>query len=240
MRGIFVVSKDIVSSRTTLATLAAGALALTGLGLGLGAPSTAAAQQAEASSAFGVSATGADPVGASPAVSSAGEVKAGSAGSVAGKAGTFTATGLSVKAGAGLAEASVANVVVAGQSIGPVSARCSDGVARSLTKPDQKLGEKGTVKFGDVSGNKATGAVITINGASGPVQTITVAQVSCGKAAVPPTSNPATTNPPSTQPSQPPATSSKPIAPPTNTQQPKPERPAPQPESRPGNAVVTG
>ncbi|MFJ5984380.1 hypothetical protein [Lentzea sp. NPDC092896] len=236
------VSKDIVSARATLASVAIGALALTSLGLG--ASSTAAAQQSEASSAVGISATGVDPVGATPAVSSAGEIKSGSAGTVAGKAGTFTATGVSVKAGAGLAEASAANVVVAGQSIGPVSASCSNGVAKSLNKADQKLGEKGTVKFPPASGNQATGAVITINGASGPVQTITVAQVSCGKAAVPPTttppSTPPTTVPPTTQPSQPPATSTKPTVPPTGTQQPKPERPAPQPESRPGNAVVTG
>jgi hypothetical protein len=221
-------------SRTLLAGLGAGALAAGALTMILtGSPASA---QATTSTAYGVSASGVESKAAQPSVSSDGAVKTAS-GSVSGMG--WSATGITVKAGAGVAEATVGNVTAGGKSIGSVTAKCADGVTTyshgGAAPNDPKL----KVSFGG-----GAGATIQILGAGDkPVQTITVAVVKCGKG-TPPTTNPPTSNPPTGNPTQQPTGTQKPTGTqqPTGTQKPgeKPVKPAPQPEIKDGHHPVTG
>ncbi|HEY3481027.1 MAG TPA: hypothetical protein VGL02_19200, partial [Streptomyces sp.] len=111
--------------------LAAGAVALV---LSAGSPASAAPT---ASSAYGVSAFGVDNVKAKPYVSSSGGVTTDS-GSVSGAAGTFTASGIVVKAGAGMASATVSSLTVGGKNIGRASATCKNGVVSYDSPPVMK------------------------------------------------------------------------------------------------------
>lgn len=230
--------------QATLTGLALGALLVTGTGaaiLASNATPAPARAASDTSTAFGVSASGVDAVNAQPSVSSAGAVKSASAGSVSGSAGTFTATGLSVKAGAGLAQASVSNVTVGGKSIGAVSATCANGHI-SYDHPDVKPQASNLNVDWEVSG---AAAVITITGAGGKhVETITVAKVSCGAGtpptsrptSAPPTSRPPTSNPPAGKPTGRPA----PIASPGQGSGNQSEQPAPSPKPKDGHHAVTG
>ncbi|WP_018686845.1 hypothetical protein [Actinokineospora enzanensis] len=223
--------------QTTLTAAALGATLASGVTLAVLLGGSPAAAQGETSSAFGVSASGVDPVGAQPSVSSSGEVKTAS-GSVSGKAGTFTASGITVKAGAGIAEASVAKVTVGGVSIGPVSAKCNNGVTTYSGGGPAAPSSNVKVSYGG-----GAGAVITVVGAGGKAaETITVAVAKCGKG-TPPTTNPPT-NPPTGQPTNPPTgkpTGSNPTTKPTGTNpNTKPEQPAPKPQPHDGHHPVTG
>lgn len=223
------------STRLFLAAAGIGALAAAGSASVL-APANAqvhglAAVQASTSTAYGVSASGNENKAAQPSVASDGEVKTAS-GSVSGMG--WSASGITVKAGSGIAEATVANVVVAGKAIGSVSAKCADGAVSfshgGAAPSDPKL----KVSFGG-----GAGATIQILGAGDKVaQTITVAVVKCGKATLPPT------NPPTGQPTGQPT--GKPTGqPPTGTQKPTPKpgttpQPAPTPQLQDGHHPVTG
>ncbi|ONI88040.1 hypothetical protein ALI22I_20060 [Saccharothrix sp. ALI-22-I] len=242
-------------ARAVLAGAALGALGVaTGAVLFTGSPTTAQAEaQAETSTAYGVSAIGVDPVSAQPSVSSAGEVKT-AGGDVSGEAGTFTASGVSVKAGAGMAEARVAGIKVGGVTFGPISAKCDNGV---ITYPEGE-GPVNPAPNLSVEYKKGPGAVITIRGANGKAsQTITAAVVNCAKGIPPTTTAPTTTRP--TQPSTTTPTTTRPssTAPTTTsthatrptttapssrgtTRTPEPERPAPRPQPVDGHHPVTG
>lgn len=221
------------STGTTRSIRRAPRIVLAAVGLGAAATALTAAvltahdahAAQDTSTAYGISATGVDPVSAQPSVSSSGAVKADSAGAVAGKAGTFTASGLSVRAGAGLAEASVASVTVGGVTIGPVGAKCSQGTTTYSGGGPAQPARNVRVSYGG-----GAGATITVLGANTkPAETITVAVVKCGTGTppAPPTS------------SKPRPTTSKPhgtvTRPPTRT-----ERPAPRPVPRDGHHAVTG
>jgi hypothetical protein len=220
--------------------LAASAVALV---LSTGAPANAAATT---STAFGVSASGVDPVGATPSVSSDGAVKTAS-GSVSGKAGTFSATGITVKAGAGVAESTVSSLTVGGKNIGSVSAKCSNGKTSYSHSGGAPAASNLKVSFGG-----GAGATVQIIGAGGKaVETITVAVVKCGTG-TPPTSEPTQppTHEPTGKPTQPPT--GKPTGKPTDTHKPtgthkpgqtpgeRPDQPAPKPTPRDGHHPVTG
>lgn len=223
------------STRLFLAAAGIGALAAAGSAATL-APANAqvhglAATQASTSTAYGVSATGTENKAAQPSITSDGEVKAAS-GSVSGMG--WSATGITVKAGNGIAEATVGNVVVAGKTIGSVSAKCTDGAVSYAHGGAAPSDPKLKVSFGGEAG-----ATIQILGAGDKVaQTITVAVVKCGKATVPPTNPP--TNPPTGQPTGRPTGQ-----PPTGTQKPTPKpgttpQPAPTPQLQDGHHPVTG
>lgn len=239
-------------TRTTAALAAAalaGGLTLAALTLLGGAPATA---QTDASTAYGISASGVDPVGAQPSVSSDGAVVSDSAGGVAGGLDTFAASGLTVKAGAGIAEASVSDVAVNGHSIGAVSATCTDGVVSYTGGGPEAPAENLRVSY-----RNGAGAVITILGADGNAsQTITVAVASCGKGGggepttTPPvtTTEPTETTLPVTTTTEPttttstgePTTSTPTSSPTSSSPTPKPEQPLPAPQPRDGHIAVTG
>ncbi|WP_158886285.1 hypothetical protein [Amycolatopsis anabasis] len=231
--------------RATLAALALGAgLAATITGTGIARADTA-------STAYGISASGADPLGAQPSVSSAGAVRTSELGSVRSKAGFVVASSLRVSAGAGTASASVGNVTVAGKSIGAVSTTCTNGKAAAGRTGTVKLTDYLTVTYGAVRGGNATGATITLTGAGNMgAETVQVAVVSCGTG-TPPNNPPGPGNPP--QPGQPapgkpapgkPApghpAGGKPATNPPNGKPGVDIPPAPKPERKPGHPAVTG
>lgn len=168
-----------------------GILAATITGLaGTADATTTAVTTATTSTAYGAAASGTDPASPSPTVSSFGAVKTAS-GSNSGRAGTFSATGITVKAGAGIAESRVGNLTVAGESFGAITATCSNGVTkvshngRKPSKPNMK------VSYGSGGGPNATGITVTITGAGGEgAQTVTAAVVSCGTGTPPPAGDP--------------------------------------------------
>lgn len=232
------------TSRVVLAGLGLGALAAGALTAALtGAPANA---QAATSTAYGVSAAGVEGKPPQPSVSSPGEVKTVS-GSVSGMG--WNATGITVKAGAGTAEAVVGNITVAGRSLGAASATCRDGAVTYQLLPNINEAHLRVRSAG-------TGAsMVEILGAGGEaVQTITVAVALCAKA-IPPTTTvpPTTTQQPTTTPTttQPPTGTPSPTRQPTGTQRPttttttpkptdKPIQPAPAPEIKDGHHPVTG
>lgn len=179
------------TAQPLLAAIGAGGLlaaAITGLTTTANADIALAA--ADVSTAYGAAASGTDPASPSPSVSSGGAVKTAS-GSNSGKAGTFSATGITVRAGAGIAESRVGNLTVAGESFGSITATCSNGVTKvshsgkKPSKPNMK------VAYGSGGGPKATGITVTITGAGDEgAQTVTAAVVSCGKG-TPPSQTPA-------------------------------------------------
>lgn len=181
------------SPRTALAAVGFGVTlaGVAGLTLVVSSPANA---DATTSTAYGVAATGTDPVAATPSVSSADVVKTAS-GSAAGKAGTFSASGITVKAGAGIAEAAVANLTVAGKALGSVTAKCANGettYSHTGSAPDSP-----NLK---VSWGGSAGATITLVAAGGKAaETITVAVVKCSTG-TPPTTVPPTTVPPTSKP----------------------------------------
>lgn len=184
----------------------------------------------DTNSAFGVAASGSDPVSAQPSVSSSGAVQSDSAGSVTSHANTFTASDLKVQAGTGLARASVGNVVIhdgqSGKSIGAVSAECQNGRATASRSGTTQLDRNVTVTYGVGGGNHMSGAVIKIAGAAGrDAETITVADVTCGMGTPPVTT--------------PPPTHRAPTPPGGNTGG-GTHRTAPPATPQPGHAAVTG
>jgi len=220
------------SARGLMAGLSVGvilAAGTTGLVVLAQSPATA---QADTSTAYGVSASGVEDKGPQPSVSSAGTIKTDS-GSVSGLG--WTVSGITVKAGAGVAEAAVSNITVANRSIGPVTAKCADGKITYTHGGSAPNDPKLRVSFGG-----GAGATIQILGAGDAVvQTITVAVVKCGQGA-PPTTEPTTTAStntsarPSAQPSgtRPPAGTANPVR--------TPDAPAPSPQPHIGHHPVTG
>lgn len=241
-RGGFVV-RTRTRLKTALATTALGVTMVGGLAATLmlsGGPASAAG---ETSTAFGISATGPDPVSARPSVSSDGAVKTAS-GSAASAAGTISATGITVKAGAGIAEATVASVKIGSVTIGPVGAKCSDGVTSYSGGGPAKPASNMLVSYGG-----GAGATISILGAGGkPSATITVAVAKCGKGTTPPTSTqPDPTGQPTAKPTGKPTgqpsgkpTASKPGKPTSTHPGTKPEQHAPAPTKVDGHPAVTG
>lgn len=222
------------SPRTVIAVVGVALAATTAGILAFAGPPDAHADPAN--SAYGISASGVDTVGPQPSVSSDSAVKSTAADTVRGPSGTFVASGLSVKAGAGMAEATVANLAVGGRSVGSVNVKCANGVSMvshsgsPVNEPNFRVG------YGAGGGPTATGATITIAGADGqPSQTITVAVVSCGKG-----------TPPTTQPTPPSTGTSTGKTTETNTPRPAPQEPdvpeiqAPKPSPAPGHHPVTG
>lgn len=178
-----------VSLRAMLAAIAAGgALAASICGLVGSAdaatpPTTGAAPST--STAYGAAATGADPVSPSPTVSSSGAIKTGS-GDVSSPAGTFTASGISVRAGAGIAESRVSSLTVAGETFGPISTTCRDGVTKVAHNGEKATSKNLSVAYGSGGGPKAVGITVTITGAGEQdAQTITAAVAQCGKGSPP-------------------------------------------------------
>jgi hypothetical protein len=172
-------------------------------------------------------------------VSSDGAVKT-ATGSVSGMG--WSATGITVKAGTGTAEATVGAVTVAGRAIGSVSATCRDGVTSYAHGGSPASDERLKIRFGG-----GAGAVIEIVGAGGkPSQTITIAVAKCGKATTPPTSPtpPPTSTPPGAPTGTPPPGGTPTSGAPTSTPKPSGRQrtapPAPAPTPKPGHYVVTG
>jgi len=144
------------------------------------APPNAVGAQSS-SSAYGAASTGADPVSPSPSVSSSGAVKS-SSGTVSSPAGTFTASGITVRAGAGIAESRVASLTVAGETFGPISTTCRDGVTKVAHNGKEASAKNLSVSYGTGGGPKAVGITVTISGAGDQdAQTITAAVANCGK-----------------------------------------------------------
>lgn len=203
-----------------------------------------AASAQTANTAYGIAATGVDDVTAQPSVSSSGEITSRSAGSVSGQAGTFTASGLTVRAGAGLAEATVTSLTVGGRQIGSINAKCANGVS-TVTHSGSPISEPNlTVTYGSSGSSKAVGAKVTIIGADGePAETITVAVVTCGTSTPEPTPTSTPPNPTTSQPTPNPTGAPSPN-PTTRTTAPKqpanPPVPAPAPTPLPGHHPVTG
>lgn len=176
------------SPRGLLTAIAAGGL-LAATITGIAALTPADAATATTSTAYGAAASGTDPASPSPSVSSSGAVKTAS-GSNSGRVGTFSATGITVKAGAGIAESRVGNLTVAGESFGAITATCRNGVTKvshsgkKPSKPNMK------VSYGSGGGPSVTGITVTITGAGDEkAQTVTAAVVSCGKG-TPPSDSP--------------------------------------------------
>ncbi|WP_406639229.1 hypothetical protein [Amycolatopsis sp. WGS_07] len=167
----------------------------------LAANQTPAAAQGGASTAYGVAGSSTDNFGPTPTVSSSGAVRTAS-GSYTSKLG-IVASGMTVKAGNGFAEATVASVRIGNVTVGPVSMTCRDGkisyTGGGPAHPARNL---------SVSYHNGAGATIVISGAGtsggaegGPAlapkqpQTITVAVAKCEKGTTPPTSAPPTGKP---------------------------------------------
>ncbi|RLK58358.1 hypothetical protein [Actinokineospora cianjurensis] len=179
----------------TLGGLAAGVATITLTG-------TPAAAAGSASTAYGVSAAGVEGKTAQPSVSSTGEVKTAS-GAVSGMG--WSATGITVTARAGYAQAVVGGLTVGGRSLGSASATCENG--RTSYKG---LGAIEDSKLRVLPPGGGAAATVQILGAGDtPVQTITVAVVSCDDSGDPPLS---TTSHPTTEPTEP----SEPTATPTD------------------------
>lgn len=224
------------SARTTQAGLGIGAVAAASAVVAFGFAGGQAVAQEETSTAYGVSASGIEAKGPQPSVSSTGAVKTAS-GSVSGMG--WRATGITVRTGAGLAEAIVGNVTVANRNLGSVSATCRDGATTYTHSGSAPNDPKLRVSFGG-----GAGATIQILGADDkPAQTITVAVARCGRGA-PPTTTPQPTTPPTGQPTQPapPATgqpTQRSVAG-SGQQGGRPITPAPRPRPQDGHHPVTG
>jgi hypothetical protein len=231
------------STRTLLAGIGAGGALAAGavtLVLTTGAPANAAPTT---STAYGVSATGPDGVAPTPSVASSGAITTKS-GSAAGAAGTFKASGITVRAGAGYAEATVGSLTVGGVSIGRASATCKNGVISYDSPPARSTGKLRVLPRTD-----GAAAVVQILGAGDkPSETIKLAVVTCGTG-TPPTDEP--TQQPTGQPTQQPPTgqpthqpSGKPSHQPTHTPAHRPgqtpDTPAPAPVPHLGHHPVTG
>lgn len=234
--------------RGLLAAIGAGSI-LAAATIGL-AHSTADAAP-EHSTAYGAAATGTDPADPHPTVSSSGEVKT-ATGSHSGNAGTFRATGITVKAGAGMAESHVSELTVGGESFGAITATCRDGVSTVKHSGKKPSSPNMKVTYGSGGGPQATGITVTITGAGGETaQTVTAAVVRCGKAAAAPPTTTTTpprgedTSAPTSPPSQPTDDTPPEAGPDTDPDRHEsgttgrdPSAPAPQP--RQGHHPVTG
>jgi hypothetical protein len=163
------------------------------------------------------------------------------------------ASGISLQAGAGFAEARVESVRVGGTTVGPFTATCRNGtVTTSAPK-----GGSGNLKVSP--GGHGTAGVITVTTSTAPTRTsessapnkptagtaitVTVATVSCGAGTPPPTGNPPTsTRPAPTHEPGVPGTS-RPVKPGERhlQQGDNPgDRAAPKPQPKPGHVAVTG
>ncbi|MYW94195.1 hypothetical protein G3I59_27250 [Amycolatopsis rubida] len=163
--------------------------------------------------------------------------------------GAVVASGIKLRAGAGIAEATVASVRVGTASVGPFSATCRNGVT-TVKAPSRSSGNL-TVTPGASGGPRATAGTVTVKTPEEPAITVSVATVSCGSG-TPPTEPPPTTHPgepgPTDDPTPPsqaghrPAPAEKPGRPSDrDTDQGRTgHRPAPAPTPRPGHLPVTG
>ncbi|MET8848639.1 hypothetical protein [Amycolatopsis sp. NPDC004625] len=245
------------TTRTALAAAGAGALlvgTLTTLTSSC-TPATAAppalAAAAAASTATGISVSGGEHLLAQPSVSSSSAIKS-AGGSVSSPSRAVVASGISLQAGAGFAEARVASVRVGGTTVGPFAATCRNG---AITTSAPKSGS-GNITVSP--GGHGTAGVITVTTSTAPTRTnesgapnkptsgtaitVTVATVSCSAGTTPPTDNlPTGTRPaPTHKPSAP--GSSRPDVPGQRHQQgDNPgDQTAPKPQPKPGHVAVTG
>lgn len=223
-----------IAVAAALAAVAGGGAAVLALSgdPALAANQTPAAAQGGNSTAYGVAGSGTDNFGPTPTVSSAGAIRTAS-GSYTSKLG-IVASGMTVKAGNGVAEATVASVRIGNVTVGPVSMTCRDGKISYTGGGPAKPARNLSVSYGH-----GAGATIVISGAGtntggtdgGPAlapkqpQTITVAVAKCEKGTTPPTSTPPTGTP-----------TGQPTVPPTGqpTGQPPESRDHEQPGSHPG------
>ncbi|WP_146060497.1 hypothetical protein [Amycolatopsis sp. CA-128772] len=246
------------TTRSALAAAGAGALligSLTTLASSC-TPATAAppalAATAATSTATGISVSGGEHLSASPSVSSSGAIKT-AGGSVSTPSGAVVASGISLQAGAGFAEARVASVRVGGTTVGPFSATCRNG---SITTSAPKDGS-GNMKVSP--GGHGTAGIITVTTSTAPIRTnesdapnkptagtaitVTVATASCGAGTPPPPPNnpPTGTRPAPTHKPGAPATSRPGMPAQRHQQDDNPgDRTAPRPQPKPAHVAVTG
>ncbi|WP_158892570.1 hypothetical protein [Amycolatopsis anabasis] len=231
----------VVRTRAVLAAVGAGALLAGAL---TGTPAHAARPD---NTANGISISG-DGVRNTIAVSSEGAIKTAS-GSVTSTSGAIVATGITVRAGAGLAEATVTSVRVGATSVGPISAKCSQG-ATTVSAPNTSKGNL-TVSPGKSGGPSGVGAIITVTAAGGgkdgpnKTVTITVASVTCGTGTPPAPGNPPGPQPPG-KPGKPgtpapkPDDHRKPTHPHDHHHHGTADKTAPKPDIKDGRLRVTG
>lgn len=176
-----------------------------------------AAAGSPASSAFGISATGAAPLPPQPSASTPDGHPVSSSAPIASADGSITATA-TVTASTGQAQATVTDLsLLFGQiTAGQVTATCRDGAGTvTLTgghtgdsplptapQPGQTiaLGDTGQVTLNTRTTNPdgtttVTGLRATITTPAGPAETITVASATCAAPVTPPTSAPPTATP---------------------------------------------
>lgn len=237
-------------ARPVLAGLLGLAVAGGTAGLAVAVQGPTSAAGTTPSSAFAVSASGADPTSPVAAVSSAGAISHASVGSFRASAGTFTASGLSASAGAGTATASVADLVVGGQDLGSFHADCAQGVVTVHHAGSEGTGRVHVSPGGGGSGS-GVAAVVTIRAigvTDHAAETITVASVACQKVQSPPPSTGTTpptstgTRPPGRTPTTHPTVRHSPTSQanrPVGSTRP-PLVPAPAPTPHPGQIAVTG
>lgn len=190
-----------ISTRTLLASLAAGSVLATATVGGV-APTNADAAES-INGAYGVAAEGTDPHQPTPLVTSNGKMKT-ARGNASGNAGTFRATGMTVKAAAGIAETRVGNLTVGGENFGSISATCRNGIVTNVTHSGTKPSKPNMrAYYGSTGGSKVIGITVQILGADNkPAQTVTAAAVRCAKG-----------TPPSDDPAEPPSSTPKPDQP---------------------------
>jgi hypothetical protein len=220
------------SIRALLASLGLGATLIAGAAGILDAAGGFSATAADTgSSATGVRITGAESTGAD-------------SGSVSTASGGISASGITTHTADGYAEATVASIQIGMTTIGPISARCSNG-ATTVNHGAAPAARNLKISWGTGGGTSVTAATITITGAKGQATTITAAHVSCGKASVPtakpPTSVPGSSGPITGQTGAPGAPTSAAGSRATGAHRsPVSDSPAPAPQPKTGHIAVTG
>jgi hypothetical protein len=207
------------------------ALATTGAPATILAAGNASAASTYHDSAYGISATGAAPIRATPVVSSTnGTVKTAS-GSARSSDGTVSTASASVRAGAAKATARVSGFSAFGGLVsGTVSVACDHGVVSGTVSgtPAGTVGRKGTVEYQVISHNANGSTTIIGMRVVTPAETINVGSATCAPASAPG---------PSPDPTGKKSATARPTHPPTST----PSRPAaPKPAPTEGALPVTG
>lgn len=210
------------STRTLLASAGLGAALIATIAGVAGGLATAADSS---SSAYGIRISGTESASAD-------------SGSVATASGGISATGISTMSRDGYAEASVASIKIGTTTVGPIHARCENGMS-TVSHGDVPTARNLKVIWGTAGSSSVTAATITITGATGDATTITAAHVTCGDS-----SGGSTATPPTSSPGKPapPTQSSGPATSPPRTQHRPPlaDKPAPAPERKTGHVAVTG
>jgi len=213
--------------------------AITGLavtvGAGLGAVVVAGDASAAATfrdAAYGISASGAAPIAATPAVSSTDGTVETASGSAKSSDGTIAIGSATVRAGGGKASAQISEFTALGGLVaGTVSVSCDSGTVSGTVNgtPAGKVGRNGTVAHKIVSKNADGSTTIIGMRVTTSAATINIGSATCAPATGPgpgPSGTP-TANPPG---------SPTPTPTPTKPGQP----PAPKPYPKDGHLPVTG